>query len=189
LKIKSGKKKITRIGFDFDGILVNKPPLMPKQILEFLFKGPGRDLHYRFPNLRAEQTIRQISHHYYFRPPIKKNLKLIKKIAGNKKHRLYLISSRYSFLKKQTHRWLKRNQVKNLFTEVFFNLEDEQPHLFKEKMIKKLKVDLYVDDDYLIVDYLTKKIPDVKIFCLSPKKSHSEASSRIIDSLERIFER
>ncbi|NCO88386.1 hypothetical protein GW881_00520, partial [Candidatus Roizmanbacteria bacterium] len=37
------------------------------------------------------------------------------------------------------------------------NSKNEQPHIFKEKMIKKLNLDIYVEDNWDIVNYLEKK--------------------------------
>jgi len=155
-------KKI-RLAFDLDGILVDKPPLIPKKLLERLFKGKQKGLHYRFPETKIEQSIRKISHFYLFRPPIKKNIILLKKLARNRKYDLYLVSSRYSFLEKETRAWLKKKKINQCFNQVILNLNNQQPHLFKEKQIEKFKIGIYLEDDPLITDYLEKNLPHVKV--------------------------
>ena len=55
----------------------------------------------------------------------------------------------------------------NVFKQVFLNTENEQPHLFKEKKIKEMDIQIFVDDDELLADYLATKFIDKKIFCLS----------------------
>jgi hypothetical protein len=150
-------KKI-KIAFDLDGIFVDKPPIIPKRLLEFLFRGSRKKiLHYRFPHSAIEQTIRKISHFYLFRPPIQKNIEFLKKIASSGDYEIFIVSGRYSFLKKETMSWLEKRGIKSFFKEVFVNLGDDQPHLFKEKILRQIKPDIFIDDDPVLVDYLVKK--------------------------------
>ena len=159
-------KKI-KIAFDLDGVIIDKPPFIPKKLLEWLFKGPRKDeLHYRFPATKFEQWIRKLSHFYLFRPPIKGNIAFIKRIAKDKRYEPYVVSGRYSFLKRETKIWLEKRKLDGIFKEIFVNLKDEQPHLFKEKILKKLKVDIFLDDDSLLADYLTSRLINTKVYCL-----------------------
>jgi len=175
-------KKI-KIAFDLDGVIIDKPPLVPKKLIEWLFRGFKKNgLHYRFPHSKIEQRIRKFSHYYLFRPPIKKNIEFIKKLAKEKKYELYVISGRYSFLKEETEKWLKKRKIDSIFKQVFINLSNEQPHLFKEKKLKEIKAEIFVDDDYLIVNYLTDKISDCRIFCFS-KKTKIVSGHKTMDGL------
>lgn len=157
-----------KIAFDLDGVIVDKPPLVPKSFLEWLFRGPKKNvLHYRFPKTKPEQEIRKFSHFYLFRPPIRTNIRFIDRLAKNKKVELYVISGRYSFLKSATEQWLRKRKVNKYFKAIYLNLNDEQPHLFKERLLKKMKMDIFVDDDDLLVNYLSQKVDNTKIYCLS----------------------
>ena len=102
-------KKI-KIGVDLDGVIIGKPPLVPKKFLEYLFKGKRKNsrLHYRFPKSKLEQKIRILSHYWFLRPPLKKNLDQIKKLLKNKKYEVFFVSSRYSFLKNKTKQWFAK---------------------------------------------------------------------------------
>ena len=152
------KKKTIKVGFDLDGVLADKPPLVPKFLLEYLFRGgDGGKLHYRYPKLKPEIWLRKLSHFYLFRPPIKRNIDFAKKLK-KRGYRLYLISSRYSFLERETKIWLKRRGLDSLFEEIFLNLKDDQPHIFKEKILQKIRPDYYFEDDQEIVDFLRGKI-------------------------------
>lgn len=165
-----------KVAFDLDGVIIDKPPLIPKGWLEWLFRGGKKNgLHYRFPKFKIEQAIRKLSHFYLLRPPIKQNLEFIKELAEDKKYELYIISGRYSFLEKETEVWLEKRKIKDLFKGVFLNLKDEQPHLFKEEVLKQVKPEVFVDDDGLLADYLTKIGLLCKIHCLSPKSTCKQA--------------
>jgi len=179
-------KKI-KIGFDLDGVLVNKPPLIPKRLLEWLVRShTHRNLYYRYPTLRLERLIRWLAHHPFLRPAIKKNLRFIQKLAKEKKYRLFLITSRYSFLEKRTWQWLKNHQLDRIFEKVLINLKNEQPHLFKKRKIKDLKIDIFIDDDFPLASYLAKELPQTKIFCFNHHRK-KQSSLLLIQSLEEIF--
>ena len=158
--------KIKKIAFDLDGVIIDKPPLIPKKLLERLFRGKNKNgLYYRFPHSKLEQKIRKISHFYLLRPPIRKNIEFIRQLAQDKKNELYAVSGRYSFLEKETDIWLEKRKIKNLFKKIFINLENEQPHLFKERILKEIKVDIFVDDDLLLTRYIRERTNKTKIFC------------------------
>lgn len=82
----------------------------------------------------------------------------LKKLIRKGKIEAYIITGRYSFLEKSFYRWLKRHKLDNLFAGYYLNKADEQPHLFKEKIIKKLNLDMFVEDNWDIVQYLKSKI-------------------------------
>ncbi len=177
------KRKI--LAFDLDGVIVDKPPIIPKQLLERLFKGSrNKGLHYRYPKHEWEIWIRKISHIFFFRPPIETNTTLVKRLSRSKKHKLYIISARYSFLKKETKLWLEKRGLKSLFRKIYLNLENEQPHLFKERILKKIKADVYVDDDPEIADYLSERLK-IRVFCFSKYKSHCRVA-KMVDNLDEM---
>jgi len=148
-----------KIGVDFDGVIVGKPPIISKNLLESLVRfSNNNSLKYRYPQTQLERLVRIASHHPLLRPPIKENLKALKQLARKKGHQIYLITSRYAFLEKRTWQWLKNHQIDTIFDEVFLNLKNEQPHIFKERKIKKLSLDVYVDDDLPLVEYLNRQV-------------------------------
>ncbi|HUW24517.1 MAG TPA: hypothetical protein VMW04_02705 [Patescibacteria group bacterium] len=160
-----------RVAFDLDGVIVDKPPLIPQRLIDRLFKGGNqRELRYRFPRFKLEKYLRKISHYYLFRPPIGNNIALIRRLAREKEYELFVISGRYSFLKDETKNWLKKRELEDLFAEVFVNLGDEQPHLFKERMLRKIKADIFVEDDEEIASFLKEKLSSLKVVCPSNKK-------------------
>ena len=153
-----------RIGFDLDGVIIDKPPIIPKGVLEWLVRShTSKKLAYRYPSWAFERWLRWVTHHPILRPPIKENLKRIRQMAANKNYKIYVVSSRFSFLEERTRQWFKRYWDDGLFQKVCLNLNDEQPHLFKENMIKKLALDVFVDDDWPLVKYLRRRNKKTKI--------------------------
>jgi len=181
------KIKKIKVALDLDGVIIDKPPLVPKKLLEWLFRGGKKDgLHYRFPNTKFEQKIRKLSHFYLFRPLINQNIAFVKEIGQNSNYELHVVSARYSFLEKETKNWLKKRGIDNLFREVHLNLENEQPHLFKEKVLRKIKADIFIDDDNLLADYLVGRLKRIKIFCLTAHGAFCK-NAKNISYLEEAF--
>lgn len=176
------------IGFDLDKIFVNLPPLVPAKIIDWLYKEKtNHELKYRMPS-RLEQVIRIFSHYPAFRPPITKNLKYVQSLIPANKNKYFLISSRFSFLKKRTNNLIKKHNFNKIFNAMYFNYSDEQPHEFKDKTIKKLGLDIFVDDDLQLLEYLTDKNPKVKFFWLNNKiNKKMEKNLFAIKRLSEIF--
>src|SRR3989344_1182570 len=119
--------KTIRIGFDLDGIFIDKPPLVPKKLIEWLYRSHNnKQLSYRYPKTNFEKLVRKISHHYRLRPPINENLDFIRKLSKDEKFELYVISSRYNFLEDRTKKWIKIHNLNGVFKEVHLNLKNEQ---------------------------------------------------------------
>ncbi len=149
-------QKTINIGIDLDGVIINKPPIIPKRLIEWLVKShTNHNKKYRFPKTELERQARIASHHYKLRPPLLKNLKVIKGLE--KDFQIYFISSRYRFLNHQTKQWFKNYYPTFDYKKVNINLENEQPHLFKEKMIKKLKINYFLEDDPRTINHLRNK--------------------------------
>lgn len=170
------KETNCKIGFDFDKVFVSYPPFVPGFLIDWLYKHHGFllgghhiSLSYRFPG-KLEQKIRIFSHSPFFRPPIWKNITSLHTISKNSSCEMYLISSRFSFLKGRTDQWMKKNGIDKYFKEMYFNYDDKQPHEFKNEIIKKLNLQKFVDDDLDLLRFLAKKNPNIKFYWITPSK-------------------
>ena len=153
------------IGFDLDGIFIDKPPFVPRGLIERLYRGPqNHELKYRFPSTRFEQEVRRFSHHSFLRPRISRNIQFLNHFSKNPKNKIYLISSRFSFLKQRTEKVIQKYKFDKIFNGVFFNFEDRQPHIFKNEVIKKLKLDLFADDDLPLLNFLSEQNQQVVFY-------------------------
>ncbi|MBI5044906.1 MAG: hypothetical protein HZC02_03200 [Candidatus Levybacteria bacterium] len=151
------------IGFDLDKIFVDYPPLIPDSLIDRLYrKKDERELLYRIPS-HPEQFFRKISHNHYLRPPIKENITFLQSL-NRKKNKLFLISSRFGFLEKQTLSLVKRLGLHKIFENMYFNFNNEQPHLFKNRILKMLDLDIYIDDDLHLLTYVAKKNKNIKFY-------------------------
>lgn len=176
-----------QIGFDLDGIFVNTPPLVPIQIIDWLYKKHcQKSLSYSIPKLPISKLIRQTTHISPLRPPIKKNIKILSQILLNPNLKLYLISGRYKFLEKLTFKLLHKYNLITPFSKIYLNIDDEQPHLFKEKILKKLDLDLFVDDDLDLLKYLQKS--GIKTKLIWYNKNHQNNSHDGIIAISNLSE-
>lgn len=180
-----------KIGFDFDKVFVDYPPLIPDFLIDYLYKNhKSTKEFYRFPS-SIEQKIRILSHYPVFRHPIKDNILILKKLSQNKENEIYLVSSRFSFLKMRTESWLRIHNLSKYFKGIYFNFDNLQPHIFKYHKIKELKLDYYIDDDIDLLKYLASKKIQTKLFWLNGKlfvtKDNVPSSITVVHNLSDIF--
>jgi len=149
------KKQPLRIGFDLDGVLLYNPARIIRPIVVFIKKLllHKKSLEFYYPHSPFSQWIwKQFHKSSIFIAP---GVNDVKKLVKQNKIQAYLITARYSFLGPELMRWIKKNQFDSVFTGIYYNEENEQPHLFKEKMITKCNLDIYIEDNWDIVSYLS----------------------------------
>jgi len=157
------KNKVLKVGFDLDGVLLYNPARIFRPIIYFLKKYilKRRTDQFYYPKTKLEQLIWLFLHKssLFPAPGIEKIKELIKK----KKIKAYVISARYESLKEDFLFWKKKIDPKNIFAGWYYNEKNDQPHLYKKKMIKKLGLDIFVEDNWDIAKYL-KTIKKTKVF-------------------------
>ncbi|CAN5201375.1 hypothetical protein BH11PAT1_BH11PAT1_7010 [soil metagenome] len=175
------------IGFDLDKVFINYPPLVPGAMIEKFYKEKSNgELLYRIPK-RPEQLFRTAIHHPLLRLPIKNNLTFLSSLPKDK-HKLYLISSRFGFLRKRTEALVKKYHFDEIFHGLYFNYENKQPHLFKNEIIQALHLEMYIDDDFQLLKYVAKENKKTKFFWLTNKKPQQLTKNIVsINSLPAIF--
>lgn len=176
-----------KIGFDFDKVFVDYPPFVSDRIIDFLYKVKNHDVYYRFPSF-PEQKIRIFSHNLIFRPPIEENIKALSELSRKKDLRIYLVSGRFGFLREKTQKWLEKYNLRKFFIGVYFNFNNDQPHLFKEKTIKKIGIQKYVDDDLDILTFLSKQKFKTELYWLNSKNHSVNTVSKRINIIKNLKE-
>ena len=178
-----------KIGFDLDKIFIDYPPLIPDRLIDRLYrKKTSGELLYRIPS-RPEQAVRRLSHISFFRPPIQKNITFLKSLTA-KNHELYLISSRFQFLESATTALLRKYGFDEIFDGMYLNYENKQPHLFKNEVLKMLSLDIYVDDDLALLQFVSRENPQITFYWLNQINEKKEIAPNIfaISDLSCILE-
>lgn len=177
------------IGFDLDKVFIDYPPFVSPRIIDKLYKKKDNGvLLYRIPAY-PEQIFRRISHAPFLRPAIKENLQFLKNISKTD-NKLYLISSRFKFLEKRTLKLIKRYKLNKIFDEMYFNFDNMQPHVFKNDVIKKLDLDVYIDDDLSLIRHAAKDNLKTSFFWLNPDGEKQVLADNIfsISKLDKMSE-
>jgi hypothetical protein len=179
-----------KIGFDLDKIFINTPPLIPNTLINKFYKQRDNGiLLYRIPS-RPEQLFRKATHMPLLRQPLHKNLAFLRKLSKEKKHQLYLISSRFKFLEPETEYLVKRYGLDKIFDKLYFNYDNKQPHEFKNEIVKNLNLDIFVDDDLSLVRFVARHNPKTKFFWFDEHAKPARLSANItaISNIGDIFQ-
>ena len=156
-------KKQLRVGFDLDGVLLYNPARIARPIIVFIkkifFKKEVDKFHY--PQTKFQKLFWLVFHKIVFGPAF--GYDELKRLIKSKKIKAYIITGRNESLKNDFNKWLIKLESNKFFSGSYFNDKNEQPYIFKEKMIKKLRLDLYVEDNWDIVYFLKLKMKNEKL--------------------------
>lgn len=159
------------IGFDLDKVFIEYPFFLPDFVVDKTYKTVSNNtIIYRIPS-KTEQFLRLLLHYPLFRQPINNNIEFVKNISKKNSDNYFLITGRFSFLKKRTNQIIKKYELDKIFKKIFINFDNEQPHIFKNNLIRQLKIYKYVDDDFFLLKYAAKQNPKTKFFWLNNKIS------------------
>ena len=75
----------------------------------------------------------------------------------------HLVTARYSFLQNSLYRWLDRHKLRKLFTTITMNKNDEQPHLYKTRVVTQKTFDYFIEDNLDIVTHLSTRAVGTRI--------------------------
>jgi len=151
-----------RVGFDMDGVLLYNPARIIRPLISivkkiFLHK---KKLKFYYPKTDYEKIFWRFVHKSSIFNA--SGLSEITRLVKEGKIEAYLITARYNFLGSSVLTWVTKNNLNDTFKGVHFNADDEQPHEFKERMIHKLRLDMYIEDNFDIVEHISKN-PKVQI--------------------------
>ncbi len=160
------KKIPLKVGFDLDGVVLYNPTRIIRPLVAFFKKTflKKTETKFYYPKTKVEKVFWSLLHRSSLFPA--PGLEDLKRLVAEGKVKAYLISSRYNFLGGDFDKWAEKIKAKGYFEGCFYNKNNEQPHLFKEKIIKKLDLDIFVEDNWDIVKYLNSRLDNkqTKIF-------------------------
>jgi glycosyltransferase involved in cell wall biosynthesis len=155
----SNKKVPLKVGFDFDGVLMYNPARVIRPIVSFFKRKKllirRKELDFFIPKTPFQKRFFWLLHQSSLFPAI--DLDEIRRLVEAGEIEAYVITGRYSFLKSDFERWLKRINAKDIFKGTYSNEKDEQPHLFKARKIEELGLDVFIEDNWDIVNFLHRK--------------------------------
>lgn len=148
------KEKPLKIGFDLDGVILYNPLRAARPFVAFIKKlfFRKRSKIFLIPQSPTAKLLWRLFHKssIFIAPGFDE----IKKLVQNHQIEAYLVTARYSFLKDDLNAWLKKIGASSYFSGIYYNSQNEQPHLFKERILKDLDLDYFVEDNWNIVQYL-----------------------------------
>lgn len=152
-----------------DGVLLYNPARIVRPLIStFKKKKIGlkrEELEFYVPRPGFQQFFWEMLHKSsFFLAP---GFSQIKQMKEDGLIETYLITGRFGHLKKDYLKWKKRMKADELFLDCYMNDKDEQPHLFKERIVKQLELDVFVEDNWDIVRYLDGCCRDVNLYWIT----------------------
>jgi len=143
-----------RIGLDFDGVVAYNPLRIVRGPITYIKRRvlKKKKTEFYIPTSWLMKFIFWLPHQWSFFPG--RGMNKLKQLVCEGKVEACIVSGRYAYLDGQIPQWLKRRGLAHTFSAVYANQKNEQPHLFKERMIKKLKLDYFIEDNFDIVSYI-----------------------------------
>lgn len=150
-------KRKLHVGFDFDGVIAYNPFRTIRAPVSYIKRNIFGEtkLKFYYPQKKWQQIFWRILHDSSVFPA--KGIDLLSKMVKEDMIEAHLITGRYNFLDDHLDKWLRKNKIKGLFQTININKNNDQPHLFKEKTIMKYKLNMFIEDNWDIVNYLTGK--------------------------------
>ena len=89
---------------------------------------------------------------------------LLAQFVREKRIEAHLVTARFSFMRNHLYRWLRVWGMEEIFTTITTNDADEQPHLFKARVVAEKKFDVYIEDNWDIVAHLNSKNLSTQVY-------------------------
>ncbi len=150
-------RKPLKVGFDLDGVILYNPIRFARPIIAFIKHKilKKKTIVFYVPKSGPAKAGWHIVHQTSFTPA--GGIDIIADLIKSGRIEAYIITGRFSSLTGDLERWMNILEKKYGFKHYYHNKGDEQPNAFKERIIKKLKLDVFVEDNWDIVQLLTKK--------------------------------
>lgn len=146
-----------RVGLDFDGVVAYNPFRIIRAPVKWFkrtfFKQRG--VKFLVPHTSFQRLMWTLMHETSIFPA--RGITLLKEMAKDDRFEFYLITARYSFLRDNLDHWLDRHKIRTLFKQIHSNMKDEQPHVYKLQKVEELKLDVFVEDNWDIVHYVSER--------------------------------
>lgn len=152
-----------RIGLDFDGVVAYNPLRVVRAPITFIKHNiiKKKTTEFYIPTTPFMKFLFWLPHQFSFFPG--RGMGYLRQLVRDGNVEAYIVSGRYGYLDAQIPQWLKQRRLHDIFTEVHANTDNEQPHLYKERMVRQLRLDYFIEDNLDIVKHLSQTTP-VRIY-------------------------
>lgn len=156
ITIKNTKKKPIKVGIDFDGVIAYNPFRViraPVTLFKRNVLGIKKTKFY-IPKTRTEKFIWALLHESSIFPA--NGIDLLKKLVNDGVIEAHLVTARYSYLNDSLYAWLNKHDLPQYFASITVNMNDEQPHIYKARIINEKQFDYFIEDNWDIVEHISK---------------------------------
>lgn len=153
-----------KVGFDFDGVIAYNPLRIIRPLMSFLKlkKMVKRDqLVFFQPTNAVEEFAWWLVHQSSFMPA--RGFHVLRDLVQAGLIEPHLLTGRTTSLTNDLNFKLRLFGLSDLFKTVNITNHNEQPHVFKSRLLNKYQLDLFVEDNFDIVQYLNLHNPQTKI--------------------------
>ena len=164
-KTSQPKSQPIRVGFDFDGVIMYNPLRIIRPLMSFLkIKRivKRKQLVFFHPKTKWQKIAWWLAHQSSFIPA--PGINQLKSLVNTGKIEAYLVTGRSTFLGTDLKQKLKFFGLDKVFTKVLITETNEQPHLFKERIINQHQLKYFVEDNWDIVSYLSSRFDQNRLF-------------------------
>lgn len=158
----SVKKKII-VGLDFDGVVAYSP-LRLLRLPVALVKRHVLGIHttqFWVPKTPLEKQMWSLAFSTSVFPA--RGTGLLAQLVADGTIEAHLVTARFSFMQDALHDWIDRQGMRRVFSSITVNTKNEQPHRFKERIIKTKRFDYFIEDNLDIVEHVSGRTK-TKIF-------------------------
>ena len=147
-------KKPIIVGFDFDGVIAYNPLRIARAPISYIKRIvlSSQKTEFYVPKNFVERMLFYVPHLMSIMPGI--GMGLVRELVENGVIEAHVVSGRYGYLESGLRTWIKYQRLEHVFTSIHTNRNDEQPHLFKEKKLRELGIEYFVEDNLDIVRHL-----------------------------------
>lgn len=147
-------KKII-VGLDFDGVVAYNPARLARFPISFIKQHifGVQKVGFFVPKTPIQRALWALGHETSMFPS--QGATLLRHLTHTHQIEAHLVTGRFGYLEKGLMRFLKQWNLLDCFTSITVNEKEEQPHAFKERIIRAKKFSYYVEDNWDIVSHLT----------------------------------
>lgn len=147
------QKKII-VGLDFDGVVAYNPARLARFPISFIKRHVFgvHKVQFFVPKTSLQRTLWAMVHETSMFPS--QGATLLRHLTHTGQIEAHLVTGRFGYLEDGLLQFLRRWQLHDCFTSITLNKKEEQPHKFKERIIRLRKFSYYVEDNWDIVSHL-----------------------------------